>query len=87
LIMLLTIKFSQAILGDSVDIKTPDGAIKLKIPEGTAEGDILKVRGKGVPSRSGYGSGDLLIEIKVEIPKRVSRKARELVEKLKEEGV
>ena len=87
LIMLLTIKFSQAILGDSIDIKTPEGAIKLKIPEGTAEGDILKVRGKGVPSRSGYGKGDLLIEIKVEIPKRVSRRARELVERLKEEGI
>ena len=87
LILSMPLKFTQAALGDSVEVKTPDGVIKLKIPEGTENGDILKVRGKGVPSRQGYGRGDLLVEIKVETPKKVSKKARELIEKLKEEGV
>lgn len=87
LIMFLPIKFTQAVLGDAVDIKTPDGAIKLKIPEGTESGDILKVRGKGVPLARGYGRGDLLVEIKVLTPRHISKKAREALEKLREEGV
>lgn len=87
LILGLMVKFTQAVLGDSVEIKTPDGAIKLKIPEGTENGDILKVRGKGVPSRQGYGRGDLLVEIRIETPKKLGRKAKEMIEKLKEEGI
>ena len=66
---------------------TPDGKIALKVPEGTESGDILKVRGKGAAHSSGYGRGDLLIEIKVATPKKLSKKAKELVEKLKEEGM
>ena len=87
LVMTLDIRFTQAALGDSVEIKTPDSEIKLKIPEGTESGDILKVRGKGVPMSRGYGRGDLLVEIKVLTPRHLSRKARETVERLKEEGM
>ena len=87
LVMALPIKFTQAALGDSVEVATPDGAIKLKIPEGTESGDILKVRGRGVPSSRGYGRGDLLVEMKVLTPRHLSKKVRETVEKLKEEGV
>ena len=87
LVMALPIKFTQAALGDALEVKTPDGEIKLKIPEGTESGDILRVRGKGVPLSRGYGRGDLLVEIKVQTPRHLSKKAREAVEKLKEEGV
>ncbi len=87
LIMTLPIKFTQAALGDAVDIRTPDSEIKLKIPEGTESGDILKVRGKGVPMSRGYGRGDLLVEIKVLTPRHLSKKAKEAIEKLREEGV
>src|SRR3989338_56468 len=86
LIMTLPIVLSQAALGDKVDIQTLDGAIALKIPEGTESGDILKVRGRGVPATQGYERGDLLIHIKVITPKKLSKKAREHIEKLKEEG-
>ena len=87
LVMALPIKFTQAALGDSVEVKTPDSEIKLKIPEGTESGDILKVRGKGVPQARGYGRGDLLVEIKVLTPRHLSKKGREAVEKLREEGI
>lgn len=87
LILFLQITFSQAVLGDTIEIKTPDSAIVLKIPEGTESGDILKVRGKGIPLSRGYGRGDLLIEIKVVTPRKVSRKAREMIEQLKKEGI
>lgn len=87
IVMQLPIRFTQAALGDSIEVKTLDGAIKLKIPEGTESGDILNVRGKGVPQARGYGRGDLLIEIKINTPRHLSRKAREAIEKLKEEGM
>lgn len=87
IIMQLPVRLSQALLGDAIEIETLDGAIKLKIPEGTQPGDILKIRGKGAYPASGYGRGNLLVEIKLEMPKKISRKTRELIEKLKEEGV
>ena len=86
-VMQLPIKISQAILGDAVEVETLDGTIRLKIPEGTQSGDILKVRGKGAHASSGYGRGDLLIEIKVEVPRKISRKTRPLIEELKQEGL
>jgi molecular chaperone DnaJ len=83
----LPLKLSQAVLGDTVDLETLDGEIKLKIPEGTQSGDVLKVRGKGAPSPSGYGRGDLLVQVKVDIPRRISKKTKELIQELKKEGL
>lgn len=86
IIMQLPIKLSQAILGDTIELKILDGVIKLKIPEGIQPSDILKVRGKGAYRASGYGRGDLFIEIKVEIPKKVSKKLKEYLQDFKKEG-
>lgn len=87
IIMQLPVKLSQALLGDAIDIETLDGIIKLKVPDGTQPGDILKIRGKGAYPASGYGRGNLLVEIKLEMPKKISKKTRELMEKLKEDGI
>ncbi len=86
IIMTFPITLSQALLGDTVEVETIDGPIRLKLPEGTQSGDILRVRGKGVYLSSGYGRGDLLIEIKVEIPKKASKKIKSLAEELRKEG-
>ncbi|MDP3770045.1 MAG: molecular chaperone DnaJ [Candidatus Sungbacteria bacterium] len=86
IVMQLPIKLSHAITGDTIDITTLDGALKLKIPEGTQPGDILSVRGKGAYASSGYGRGNLLIEIKVEIPKKAGKKMKEIAHELKQEG-
>ncbi|MFY9462898.1 MAG: molecular chaperone DnaJ [Candidatus Sungiibacteriota bacterium] len=86
IIMRMPLKISQAVLGDTVDVQTLDGGIRLKIPEGTQPGDILSVRGRGAWHPSGYGRGDLLVEIKVEIPKRVSKHAKETIQLLTSEG-
>lgn len=86
IVMRLQIRLSQAILGGTVTVDTLDGTIQLKISEGTQGGDILKVRGKGAYLSSGYGRGDLLIEIKVEVPKKPIKKIKEIAEKLKDEG-
>lgn len=85
IIMSIQINMVQAALGDIIKLETLDGGIKLKIPEGTQGGDILKIRGRGAWSKSGYGRGDLLVEVKVEIPKKLSKKAKDLLDELKKE--
>lgn len=93
LITELNIKLTQALKGDSINLETLDGVIEVKVPQGTSNGDILRVRGKGVPySGSGiFGTstkrGDILVVIKVVMPKRLSKRAEKLVEELKEEGI
>ena len=86
LVIDMDIKISEAALGIEKEIKTLDGNIKLKIPEGIDSGEILRVRGKGVPFQRG-GRGDLLIKIYARTPKKISRSAKELLEKLKKEGL
>ncbi|NCU28121.1 MAG: molecular chaperone DnaJ [Candidatus Moranbacteria bacterium] len=86
LLMNLSIKLSDSLLGSTHKFKTLDKKeLEIKIPEGTKHNDLLRVRGKGVPS--GAGRGDLIIKIEVKVPSKLSRKERELVEKLKEEGM
>jgi len=82
------ISFSQATLGDEIEISTLEGKkILLKVPSGTESGKILRISGKGIPHFSGYGRGDMYVELIVKTPKKLSRKQKELLEKLKEEGI
>jgi len=87
IVMLVLVKLTQALLGDTITVKTLDGDIDLKIPEGTQTGDVLKIRGKGAYLSNGYGRGNLLIEIKIDMPRRVSRGVRNIVYELKKEGL
>lgn len=79
------ISFSQAALGDKIEVETLDGKIKLTVPAGTQSGQIFKLKGKGVPHLGGYGRGDQLIEAVVVTPKNISRRQRELLEELARE--
>ena len=80
------ISFPDAAIGTKTDIKTIDDDIeKLKIPEGSQNGDIIRLRGKGMPGLHGRGQGDLYVELSVKTPKKLSRKAKKLLEELKEE--
>ena len=81
-----TVKLTDALLGKEADVETLDGKIKVKIPESINHGEILRVRGRGVPI-GGNRRGDLMIRVKVEIPSRLSRKAKELIDELKKEGL
>jgi len=85
LIMDLDLKLTDALLGKKESIETLDGKIDVNIPEGVAVNEILRVKGKGVPVRG--RRGDLLIKLNIKIPNKLSKKERELVEKLKEEGI
>ena len=86
LVMNLNLKLSEALLGTEYSIETLDGEIKVSIPEGVGINEILRVRGKGVPV-SKSKRGDILIKLNIKLPNKLSRKARELIEKLKEEGI
>lgn len=86
LTMSLNLKLSDALLGTKYPIETLDGKIEVKIPEGVTINEILRVRGKGVPI-SKNKRGDLLIKLNIKLPNKLSRKSRELIEKLKEEGI
>jgi molecular chaperone DnaJ len=85
LVMNLDVKLSDALLGSKIDIQTLDGLSTVIIPEGTNTGDILQIKGKGAPA--GRSRGDILINVKVAIPKKLSRSAKESVQKLREEGI
>lgn len=74
----------QAILGAEIEVKTVHGTSKIKVPPGTDEGKVFKLSGKGVPSSS--GEGDHLVKVRLQVPKKLSKKERELYEELANEG-
>lgn len=86
LIMDMSLKLTEALLGTTKTIQSLDGALDVKIPEGVSPNEILRVRDRGVPI-SKNKRGDLLIRLSINVPTKLSRKSRELVEKLKEEGI
>lgn len=78
------IEYPEAVLGETVEIPTIEGKVKVKIEAGTQPGKILRLRGKGLPDVNGYGKGDLLAKVNVWIPKNLSKDEKKLVEKMKE---
>ncbi len=82
------IKFTQAALGDKVEINLlTKKKIALKIPAGTNNGKIFRISKKGIPKLSGYGHGDLYVTVEVEVPQKLNKKQKELLEKLKIENI
>jgi len=82
------INFSQASLGDEIEIKTLEGTnILLQIPTGTESGKVLRISGKGIPHFNGYGMGNLYIELRVKTPKKLSKEQKKLLEDLKNSGL
>lgn len=79
----LPISFSQAALGDEIEVPTLDGKVRLKIHEGTQSGKILRLRGKGVPRLNEYGSGDMLVRVHVWTPMKLNAEERTLFEELR----
>ena len=82
----LEIKLTDALLGATKEIETLDGNIDMKVPEGVTHGDMLRIKGKGVPYGNGK-RGDILVTLSIEIPKKLSRDVKKLIEDLREKGV
>ena len=74
----------DATLGCKVDVPTPYGEVSVTIPAGTQDGAQLRIKEKGVPDLRGGRQGDEIIEVKIEIPKKISKEEKELYQKLSE---
>ena len=80
------ITFSQAALGDDIDIPTLSGKAKMKIPAGTQSGKVFRFRGKGINDLHGYGKGDELVRIIVEVPTKLDSRQKELLKEFDKSG-
>jgi len=83
----LEVNFTQAVLGDKIEVPTLFGAVNLKIPAGIASGTTIRLRGKGMPHLQGRGNGDMIVKVKIKTPQKLSRAQKDLIEKLKKEGL
>jgi molecular chaperone DnaJ len=84
LIYNLMIDIPTAVLGGSVEVPTISGRARVKIAPGTQPGKVLRLRGKGLPSTDGYGTGDELINIMVYVPENLNDKEKQIFESLKD---
>ncbi|MHB8302118.1 MAG: molecular chaperone DnaJ [Acidobacteriaceae bacterium] len=80
----LPVSFPQATLGTELTIATLEGETKLKIPEGTQSGTEFRLRNKGVPYLNDHGRGDLIVQVVVQVPKKLTKAQRELMRQLAE---
>jgi molecular chaperone DnaJ len=81
----LPVTYPEAALGAHVPVPTLNGPVTLKVPAGTPDGKTFRVRGKGAPKKGG-GHGDLLATVKVDVPRKLSRREKELLKELQDTG-
>ncbi|GLB53857.1 chaperone protein DnaJ [Neptunitalea chrysea] len=81
----LYISFPDAVLGTSKEIDTVTGKVRIKLETGIQSGKILRLRGKGIPSLNGYGSGDLLVHVNVWTPRTLNKEQKEFFDRFKED--
>src|SRR5918997_495675 len=82
LVIDVPVTYAEAALGAEVEVPTPDGKISLKVPAGTQDGRMLRVRGRGAPKLNGGGRGDILARVRVAVPTRLTKAEREAIENL-----
>tara|TARA_Y100000310_G_scaffold335593_1_gene418012 strand:+ start:4040 stop:5164 length:1125 start_codon:yes stop_codon:yes gene_type:complete len=81
----IPISFTQACLGDEIKVPTLDGKVKLKIPPATQSETIFRMRDKGIPFLNHPGAGDQMVKVHIQVPRKLTRKQKELIKQLKEE--
>ena len=82
------VKFSQAVLGTSIDVPTVDGSVKrIKIPPGTQNNTKIRMKGLGVQNLKGSDKGDQYVKVTVNVPKKLSATQADLIKKLAEEDL
>lgn len=79
-----TISFPSAALGTTIETKTLDGTVKIKIPSGTQSGKVFRVAGAGIQKLNRSGKGDMFVTVRVQTPEHLSKKQKELLKQLEE---
>lgn len=82
LLTTIDVSYSQAVLGDKVEIPTFSGKVLLKIPKGTQPNTVFRLKGKGLPVLNKDYLGDLMVKVDVRVPKKLSTEHEELIQKL-----
>ena len=78
----LPLNFAQAALGCEIEVPTVDGNTLLKVPQGTQNGKVFRIKGKGVPRLNSGGRGDQLVVVRVVTPQSLNKEQRQLFEEL-----
>jgi molecular chaperone DnaJ len=79
------ISFTEACLGAEIEVPTLEGIEKFDLPAGTQSGEEFKLKNKGVPNVRGIGRGDLYFKVKIQVPKKLTDRQRELLIELDKE--
>jgi molecular chaperone DnaJ len=82
LVLDVPVTFSEAALGATVEIPTPEGRVSLKVPSGSQDGKLLRVKHRGAPKLNASGKGDLLARLRISVPSKLSKAEREALEGL-----
>jgi len=83
----MPVKITDALLGADYTLDTLDGPTTVTVPPLRSTDEILRIKGKGVPTGQNNRRGDLLIRVRVEFPHKISKSSEDLLKKLKEEGI
>jgi molecular chaperone DnaJ len=81
----LAIGYPQAVLGADIQVPTLDGNVAVRIHSGTQPGEVLRIKGRGMPRFQGYGKGDLLVRVTISVPEKITDHQRNLLEQLAKE--
>jgi molecular chaperone DnaJ len=84
LVLRLPISYTQAVLGASIEVPTLDGREELVVPNGTQSGEVFQLKGKGMPDPHGGRRGDLVVQVLIDVPKKLDKRQEDLLRELAE---